>query len=131
MERIVERAHELVGTPYVWGGASAEKGFDCSGLLFYLFETEANTKIPRSTQQLLKTTRMKVAKRNLRKGDAVFFNRNGAGNIGHVGVYIGGGKFIHAPRRGKRVSIASLDNPYWSRSFITARRLTLDGKAGS
>lgn len=122
MRDVIDRAHELIGTPYRWGGASIKNGFDCSGLLVYLFRNQADIKLPRTTAAMMNASYKAVAKDKLKPGDAVFFSRNGKGRINHVGLYIGGGRFIHSPRTGKNVKIDMLKNSYWRRSYKTARR---------
>ncbi|WP_420793333.1 C40 family peptidase [Pseudomonas rubra] len=122
LDRLVERAHQLIGVPYRWGGMSVKGGFDCSGLLVYLFRNEADIRIPRTTSAMLKSGARTIKQSQLKRGDAVFFNRNGQGRIGHVGLYIGEGRFIHAPRTGKHIRIDSLKNSYWSKSYTTAKR---------
>lgn len=122
--RIIERAHELIGTPYRWGGESEESGFDCSGLLVYLYSTIANRKLPRTTTSMVAQKRNTVGQDELQPGDAVFFNHDGTGRTSHVGLYIGDGRFIHAPRTGKTIRIDSLDNSYWQRRYTTARRFS-------
>ncbi|KAF1053003.1 MAG: Murein DD-endopeptidase MepH [Stenotrophomonas maltophilia] len=121
-QRLLARAKELIGTPYHWGGTTVEQGFDCSGLLVYLFRTEAGVQLPRTTSAMLAEQQTQVKRKQLRPGDAVFFNSNGRGRIGHVGLYLGEGRFIHAPRSGKGIRVDSLDQRYWKRSFIAARR---------
>ncbi|WP_408004938.1 C40 family peptidase [Pseudomonas triclosanedens] len=121
-QRIVQRARELIGQPYRWGGESLATGFDCSGLLVYLFRSEANLTLPRTTASMIQQRELEVARSDLQPGDAVFFNRNGSGNTRHVGLYIGNGRFIHAPRTGQTIRIDSLSNLYWQRSYTTARR---------
>ncbi|GLH41382.1 hypothetical protein RS3R6_03040 [Pseudomonas atacamensis] len=120
--KIVSRAHELIGTPYRWGGATVSKGFDCSGLLVYLFRSEAGIRIPRTTSSMLNSKFSTVERRNLRSGDVVFFKHNGRNQMKHAGIYIGGNRFIHAPRKGKHVRIDSLSNNYWSKSYLSAKR---------
>ncbi|WP_073521801.1 C40 family peptidase [Pseudomonas fluorescens] len=119
---MVSRAHELIGTPYRWGGASVSKGFDCSGLLVYLFRSEAGIHIPRTTSSMLSSTSKVVDRKNLKSGDVVFFKHNGRQRMKHVGIYIGDNKFIHSPRTGKHVRIDSLSNTYWNKSYFTAKR---------
>ncbi|QCG64941.1 C40 family peptidase [Pseudomonas veronii] len=125
---VVDRAHALLGTPYKWGGTSAEQGFDCSSFLVYLFKTEANIHIPRTTAAMHRSTAATV-KRNesLKPGDAVFFKGNGRGQVSHVGLYIGEGKFIHSPRAGKNVRIDSLSNNYWNKNYTGAKRFHTAG----
>ncbi|CAK9887837.1 MULTISPECIES: C40 family peptidase [Pseudomonas] len=122
LDRLVERAHELIGVPYRWGGMTVKGGFDCSGLLVYLFRNEADIRIPRTTAAMLQSGARTIKQHQLKRGDAVFFNRNGQGRIGHVGLYIGEGRFIHAPRTGKNIRIDSLRSSYWSKSYMTAKR---------
>ena len=122
--RIVARAYELIGTPYRWGGQTEEDGFDCSGLLVYLYRSIANRKLPRTTHSMIAERRNEVGRDELQPGDAVFFNHNGEGGTSHVGLYIGDDRFIHAPSTGKTIRIDSLDNGYWQRSYTTARRFS-------
>lgn len=113
---IVQTARAQIGTPYRYGGASPA-GFDCSGLVMYVYRKNG-IDLPRTaTDQYLEGRR--ISKRNLQPGDLVFFRISGNG-ISHVGIYAGRGKFIHAPKPGKRVSFASLNNPYWARHFCGA-----------
>ncbi len=122
MGSLVRRAHELIGVPYQWGGTSESKGFDCSGLLFYLFRSEAGINIPRTTSSMLSSKAKTVYRDELKSGDAVFFKHNGGSRMNHVGIYIGGDRFIHAPRTGKTIRIDSLSNGYWNKSYFTAKR---------
>lgn len=119
---LVDRAHQLLGTPYRWGGTSVSQGFDCSGLLVYLFRSEVGVRLPRTTASMQQSEARTIARHNLRSGDAVFFKHNGGARMKHVGLYIGGGRFIHAPRTGAVIRIDSLKNTYWSSSFVTAKR---------
>ncbi|MDH0289457.1 C40 family peptidase [Pseudomonas sp. GD04087] len=120
--RVVARARELIGVPYRYGGTSVSSGFDCSGLLVYLFRTEAGMTVPRTTGEMIESGGTQVDRQQLRPGDAVFFNQNGRGNVSHVGLYIGNNQFIHAPSSGETIRMDSLANNYWQRSFTTARR---------
>jgi len=122
IDNVVDRAHTLLGTPYKLGGASVGQGFDCSGLLVYLFKTEANIQLPRTTTAMHRSTAATVRRDALKPGDAVFFKGNGRGQISHVGLYIGEGKFIHSPRTGKNIRIDSLANSYWKKNYTTAKR---------
>jgi cell wall-associated NlpC family hydrolase len=123
-ERIVARAHELLGHRYSWGGASLETGFDCSGLLVYLYRSVANRKLPRTTQSMLAQRNAAITRSQLKPGDAVFFSHNGSARASHVGLYIGDNRFIHAPSSGKTIRINSLDEPYWQRTYVTARNFS-------
>ncbi|WP_371226404.1 C40 family peptidase [Pseudomonas sp. QE6] len=120
--RVVARARQLIGVPYRSGGSSVTGGFDCSGLLVYLFRTQAGTKLPRTTEEMIRAGGTRVGRDELKPGDAVFFNHNGRGRTSHVGLYIGNDQFIHAPSSGERIRQDSLDNSYWERSYTTARR---------
>ncbi|MBN2974670.1 hypothetical protein BFW88_02455 [Pseudomonas fluorescens] len=127
IDDVIDRAHELLGTPYKWGGNSVEQGFDCSSLLVYLFKTQANIKIPRTTAAMHRSTASTIKRSALKPGDAVFFKGNGRGQVSHVGLYIGEGKFIHSPRTGKNVRIDSLSNSYWNKHYTTAKRFHTQG----
>lgn len=112
---IVEYARAMLGTPYVWGGTSPD-GFDCSGLVQYSYG-KVGVEVPR-TAALQVEAAQPVSIDGLRPGDLVFFDTNGS--YGHVGIYVGHGKFIHAPRTGKDVRISTLDNPYWGDALARA-----------
>ncbi|QHF47879.1 hypothetical protein PspS35_02880 [Pseudomonas sp. S35] len=127
IDDVIDRAHELLGTPYKWGGSSVEQGFDCSSLLVYLFKTEANIRIPRTTAAMHRSNAKTIKRSALKPGDAVFFKGNGHNQISHVGLYIGEGKFIHSPRAGKTVRIDSLSNRYWNKNYTTAKRFHKPG----
>ncbi|MGF6096271.1 C40 family peptidase [Pseudomonas sp. 18175] len=122
IDNVIDRAHELLGTPYKWGGNSVEQGFDCSSFLVYLFKTEANIHIPRTTAAMHRSKATTIKRSALKPGDAVFFKGNGRGQVSHVGLYIGEGKFIHSPRTGKNIRIDSLSNRYWNKNYTTAKR---------
>lgn len=122
IDNVIDRAHELLGTPYKWGGTSVEQGFDCSSFLVYLFKTQANIQIPRTTLAMHRSKAVTIKRSALKPGDAVFFKGNGGGQVSHVGLYIGEGKFIHSPRTGKNIRIDSLSNSYWNKSYTTAKR---------
>ncbi|WP_281686894.1 C40 family peptidase [Pseudomonas citronellolis] len=119
--RIVARAHELIGQPYKWGGASLETGFDCSGLLVYLYRSVADLRLPRTTRAMIAQRDSAISRHELQPGDAVFFSHNGSSRVSHVGLYIGDNRFIHAPRTGKAIRINSLEEAYWHRAYVTAR----------
>lgn len=112
-------ARKMLGKPYRYGGSSPESGFDCSGLVHYAFR-HVGISTPRSTKTLYRSS-FAVASDALRQGDLLFFRIEG--KISHVGIYVGGNTFIHAPSSGKVVSYASLDNPYWKKRLIRAGRL--------
>ncbi|MEO8492192.1 MULTISPECIES: C40 family peptidase [unclassified Pseudomonas] len=127
IDNVIDRAHELLGTPYKAGGGSTDRGFDCSSFLVYLFKTQANIQLPRTTTDMHRSTAATIKRSALKPGDAVFFSGNGRGQVSHVGLYIGQGKFIHSPSSGKRVRIDSLSNSYWKKSYTTAKRFHTAG----
>lgn len=111
-------AEALVGKPYRYGGSSPEKGFDCSGLVWYAYR-EAGRSVPRTTGAQFNAIRP-VNVGSIRSGDVLFFRIDGKAS--HVGLYVGDGRFIHAPSSGKRVSYGSLANPYWQARLVKAGR---------
>lgn len=106
------------GKPYRYGGYTP-KGFDCSGLVHYSY-AKSGGHLPRNTNGLWVRSRT-VARSEMRPGDLLFFHQEGKSNS-HVGLYVGNNRFVHAPSSGKRVSTASLSDPYWRRHFSAARR---------
>ncbi len=124
VKTVLQRAFSLLGTPYRWGGSSPEAGFDCSGLVGYVFST-IGIDLPRVSRTMA-SEGTKVANRDaLAEGDLVFFGRRG--RIDHVGIYIGEGKFLHAPRTGRDVTVSSLTTGYWAQKYLEARRLATGG----
>lgn len=115
----VSVARQQLGTPYRFGGASPERGFDCSGLVHYAFG-QAGINAPRTTETLFHSA-FPVAGDALQQGDLLFFRIEG--KVSHVGIYISGDTFLHAPSSGKTVSYASLNDPYWQQRLIRAGRL--------
>lgn len=122
LNRLLRHAQRLQGIPYRWGGESERTGFDCSGLLVYLFRQDAGLELPRSTHDMIRQRHRQVSRQALKPGDAVFFSHNGSQRASHVGLYLGDGRFIHAPSTGKTVRIDSLEDGYWNRHYRTARR---------
>jgi cell wall-associated NlpC family hydrolase len=111
-------ALEQVGAPYRYGGNSPT-GFDCSGLIQYSY-LQAGVGAPRTTGQLWSAARP-VGNTEMRKGDLLFFRIDG--KMSHVGLYVGGRRFVHAPQSGRSVSVVSLDAPFYQRAFIGAGRI--------
>ena len=120
VQAVINLAYSKVGAPYVWG-AEGPNSFDCSGFTSYVFRNAAGVSIPRtsSAQSGFGKT---VSKENLQPGDLVFFNTSGSG-VSHVGIYVGGGKMVHAPSSGKSVSTVSINSSYYSSRFVTAKRV--------
>jgi len=115
---VVSAARHQIGAPYHYGG-STPRGFDCSGLVHYAYQ-RAGIEVPRTTGGLLRSAH-RVPLSQLRPGDVLFF-RITPPKISHVGLYVGHGRFVHAPSSGKHVSYASLNDDYWSRHIIAAGR---------
>lgn len=116
---LVETATRFIGVPYTRGGNSAEEGFDCSGLTMAVYHLNG-LELPRESARQFKVGRY-VERQGLQKGDLVFFAIDGGPKVSHVGLYIGNGKFIHAPRPGKTVRIARLDSVYFKKRYVGGR----------
>ncbi|SEI42370.1 C40 family peptidase [Achromobacter sp. NFACC18-2] len=119
-ERVVQAGLEAIGTPYSWGGDDAD-GFDCSGLVLYVFREIAGLELPRTARAQRSEGHKVAAKKELRPGDLVFFATRGRGVTSHVGIYIGQNKFVHAPRRGTKVRVDDMKSAYWSKRYLGAR----------
>ena len=114
-------AKQQIRKKYRWGGSNPRTGFDCSGLTQYAYKS-VKINLPRTARAQYKHTR-RISLANLQVGDLIFFHtRRTRQRVNHVGIYLGGGQFIHAPRKGKRVSIARL-NHYWRKKAIGAGRV--------
>jgi cell wall-associated NlpC family hydrolase len=116
--KLVSTARSFVGVPYLWGGSSADTGFDCSGLTMTVYRLNGLV-LPRNSRAQFSAGN-DVAKSFLQKGDLVFFAKV-SGKVSHVGIYIGDGQFIHAPGSGKKIRIDSLEKTYYRRAFIGAK----------
>ncbi|MBO9357663.1 NlpC/P60 family protein 2 [Bordetella petrii] len=120
-DMVVRAGLDTLGTPYVWGGEDPEGGFDCSGLTQFVYREIVGLELPR-TARAQRRAGVAVSKKHLQPGDLVFFTTRRRGGVSHVGIYIGQNQFVHAPTRGSSVRIDSLDNHYWSRHYVAARR---------
>jgi cell wall-associated NlpC family hydrolase len=118
---VVLTALSLLESRYRYGGSHPVSGFDCSGLVAYVFSHSARQRLPHNTALIAQLSR-KISKRQLKAGDFVFFNTLNR-PYSHMGIYIGEGKFVNAPSSGGRVRIDSLDNPYFAQRFDSARTL--------
>lgn len=117
--KVANLAQGVLGSPYKYGGSSPS-GFDCSGLVYYT-HSKLGLSVPRTTRQQAQhadTLRL----RDVEPGDILFFKIYG-NRISHVGIYTGNNQFIHAPKSGKFVSYASIDDPFWRQRFVKAGRL--------
>ena len=121
---LVMQAMGLLGVPYKKGGTSEEKGFDCSGFVRYMYEKSVGLVLPRRAEEQAKVTE-EISRSELKPGDLVFFNTLKR-TFSHVGIYVGDGKFIHAPRPGKAVRVDDMREAYWQKRFNGARRVQAD-----
>ncbi len=122
---MVEQAMGLLGVPYRRGGNSESTGFDCSGFVRHLYEKSVGQILPRRAVDQARATEV-IDREELKPGDLVFFNTMRRA-FSHVGIYVGDGKFIHAPRAGKSVNIEDMRSAYWQKRFNGARRVPLNG----
>jgi len=113
---VVGIAMQYLGTPYVWGGASPG-GFDCSGFAMYVY-SQVGVSLPHNAAMQYNTVGTYVPRDQLQPGDLVFFD-----GLGHMGIYIGGGQFIHAPHTGDVVKISSLDDSWYAATYVGAKRV--------
>ncbi|HEY0289006.1 MAG TPA: C40 family peptidase [Pseudomonas sp.] len=122
-DSILERGKSLIGTRYRFGGTSTSSGFDCSGFIGYLFREEAGMSLPRSTREMINVDAPLVKRHDLKPGDLLFFSTAGRGRVSHAGIYLGDDQFIHSSsRRSGGVRVDSLDDAYWAKTFIEAKR---------
>jgi cell wall-associated NlpC family hydrolase len=119
-KNIIQTASRFIGTPYRWGGESVQNGFDCSGLTMTVYRLNG-LDLPRNSRAQFRAG-TPIQRAELQVGDLVFFATTGKGRVSHVGLYSGGGRFIHAPGPGKRIRISSLSSRYFDRRFLGARR---------
>ena len=120
---VLFRAIGLVGTPYVWGGNTPASGFDCSGLIGFVYQDIAGIRLPRTTQQMIKMKGTQVPRSQLKSGDIVFFSTAGHGRVSHAGIYVGGGRFVQAPSSGGTVRLDSVNSTYWNKAYLQAKRV--------
>jgi cell wall-associated NlpC family hydrolase len=111
-----------VGVPYRYGGTKPETGFDCSGLIGYVFREAVGLKLPRSTRELIDIDAREIDRNDLQAGDLIYFNPRG-GRVSHIGIYVGEDRFVHAPSTGSVVRIDKLNTPYWTRFYVGAKRV--------
>jgi cell wall-associated NlpC family hydrolase len=124
VQRLLGEGFVYLGVPYRWGGTSPITGMDCSGLVQLVFRNALGINLPRTAiEQAGQGSRVAISE--LKPGDLVFFNTMGQ-NISHVGIYVGNGKFLHAPATGKLVRIDRLYHKFWAQRYVTARRMIND-----
>lgn len=137
-DRIVKMSMNTLGTLYHWGGDDPDEGFDCSGLVRFVFHKTAGLNLPRTSREQ-HSSGQSVGRQQLLPGDLVFFKTGRtrivrvqghhkslrtviSSAVSHVGIYIGDNQFIHAPVRGERVRIDNLDASYWTQHYAGASR---------
>jgi cell wall-associated NlpC family hydrolase len=118
---VLMRALGLVGTPYRYGGNTPEGGFDCSGLVNYVYRDMLDLRLPRTSRELAARQGARIPLDRLVAADLVFFG-DGSG-VSHVGIYVGEGRFVHAPSTGGTVRLDRLDGPYWRDHYSGAVRI--------
>jgi len=116
---IAELALSMVGVRYRYGGAHPREGFDCSGLVYYAFTSNGHD-VPRTSRDQFNAA-SKISLAEAAEGDLVFFQDKE--KLSHVGIYLGDGRFVHAPSSGGTVSVANIDAPYYQRHLIGVGRL--------
>ena len=109
----------LVGTPYRYGGNTPDTGFDCSGLIGHVYQTRAGLMLPRTVARL-QSWGQSIPSDDVRAGDLVTFAQGGTAT--HAGIYVGDGRFVHAPSTGGEVRLDSLTSKYWASKNIAFRR---------
>jgi cell wall-associated NlpC family hydrolase len=118
---VLMRAIGLVGTPYLYGGNTPQSGFDCSGLVTYVYRDMLDLRLPRTSRELAQVQGPRIAPEKLAAADLVFFGSKG--NVSHVGIYVGEGRFVHAPSSGGTVRLDQLDGSYWRDHYSGAKRV--------
>ena len=114
-------ALELIGIRYKWGGNTPSTGLDCSGLVRYVFQKVTGVTLPRTAKEMSRIGEQ-VSVPDLQPGDLVFFDTRRFA-FSHVGIYLGDNRFVHAPRLGREVEVATLDSSFWQKRFNGARRM--------
>ncbi|MGI4815724.1 MAG: C40 family peptidase [Janthinobacterium lividum] len=118
---VVTSALNMIGVRYRWGGDTPSAGLDCSGFVRYVFQDTLGLTLPRRAEEMSRVgERISAAK--LQPGDLVFFSTVRR-RLSHVGIYIGDNKFVHAPSTGSNIRVDEMDNGYWEKRFISARRV--------
>lgn len=121
-EEVLFAALGLVGTPYRYGGNTPDSGFDCSGLIGYVYRGAAGMSLPRTTRAM-STLGVDVSRSALQPGDLLFFATSGGRQVSHAAIYVGEGRFVHAPSSGGTVRLDKLSDRYWQKSYLSAKRV--------
>jgi cell wall-associated NlpC family hydrolase len=116
---VAQLALSMVGVPYRYGGSNPREGFDCSGLVYYTFTSNGHV-VPRTSRAQFDAAQ-KIPLAEAAEGDLVFFQDQE--KLSHVGIYLGDGRFVHAPSSGGTVRVADVDSPYYQRHLIAVGRL--------
>jgi cell wall-associated NlpC family hydrolase len=111
-----------VGVPYRYGGNSPASGFDCSGLVNYVYKESAGISLPRSVKEIRALSVPEPGRDALQSGDIVIFATGFSRKPDHAGIYVGKNRFVHAPSHGGKVRIDKLDDAYWNKHYLTAKR---------
>ena len=122
-QEVVLRALSFIGVRYKWGGASPDTGFDCSGLIRYVYNQVTGQSLPGNAKEISKVGES-IERSELQPGDLVFFNTPRR-PFSHVGIYLGESRFVHAPSRGGKVEIVDMSERYWKTRYNGARRLAI------
>jgi hypothetical protein len=117
------QALSFIGVPYRFGGQDPQRGFDCSGLVRHVTQSVMGLTLPRTAEAMARVGE-NIGRDALQVGDLVFFNTRGR-RYSHVGIYIGEGRFVHAPARRGRVRVEEVDGAYWQKRFNGARRIVV------
>ncbi|MCQ4323262.1 NlpC/P60 family protein [Stutzerimonas stutzeri] len=122
-EEVLFSALGLVGTPYRYGGNTPDGGFDCSGLINYVYRGAAGVALPRTTREMNAMRGATIRRNDLKAGDLLFFATSGGRRVSHAAIYVGEGRFVHAPSTGGTVRLDSLSNSYWQQNYLSAKRV--------
>ncbi|WP_434778965.1 C40 family peptidase [Neisseria sp. Ec49-e6-T10] len=120
-QEVMMYAMSLMGIGYKFGGTNPQAGFDCSGMVGYIYKNALGVQLPRTAADIAAASTT-ISKSQLKVGDLVFFNTNGK-PFSHMGIYIGDNRFVHAPSTNGSIRTASLDNQYFASRFTSARTL--------
>lgn len=127
IHKVILRLKQQIGKPYVWGGQTPGQGFDCSGLVYFAYNALLSRKLPRTANGMFVDKGLRhVPQEALRRGDLVFFQIKSVDKADHVGVYLGDGQFIEAPRTGLTIRISQLGDSYWQAHYLGAKRIVTE-----